>query len=219
MNPDAQRYLELKEQLQKRSPKTQILVVTKTQSESRIRSFLEALPLDLRPPLGENYADELAIKALALKELSPEWHFIGPPQMRGLKKIATFVTCVHSVTRNKEAEFLEFQKLPYFVQINISGEASKSGLSPEGLAQFLAEESQARRSFDLCWGLMGMAAPLDQVGQESVKNSFRLLSQLRDQHLRGRGLCIGMSDDFDLALEFEPQFVRLGSLIFGPRSS
>jgi uncharacterized pyridoxal phosphate-containing UPF0001 family protein len=219
MNTDVERYLGLKEQILRHSPQTKILVVTKTQGEQRIRDFLQALPAGERPPLGENYADELAMKALALEDLGPQWHFIGPPQMRGLKKIAPFVKCVHSVTRLKEVEFLESHKIPYFIQVNISGESSKSGISQDGLTQFLSEQTRKQPLSDFCWGFMAMAAPVDSVGQDSVTRSFGRLEELRDQHLPGRGLCIGMSDDFMMALKFAPRFVRLGSSIFGPRTS
>jgi uncharacterized pyridoxal phosphate-containing UPF0001 family protein len=64
---------------------------------------------------------------------------------------------------------------------------------------------------------MGMAAPRSKVGDLEVRRSFQLLSDLRDRVLPAGGLCIGMSEDFEIALEFAPVFVRLGSSIFGER--
>ena len=176
---------------------------------------------------GENYLQEALDKMAALRMLQPalhlEWHFIGPIQSNKTRPIAEHFDWVHSVEREKIAQRLSDQRPEHLspvnvcLQINISGEASKSGAT-------LAQASElahavARMPRLSLRGLMAIPEPADDFEQQRAP--FRRLHQLFDE-LRAQGLpldtlSIGMSADMAAAIAEGSTMVRVGTAIFGKR--
>lgn len=176
---------------------------------------------------GENYLQEALDKMAALKSLQPglrlEWHFIGPLQSNKTRPIAEHFDWVHSVEREKIAQRLSDQRpghlppLNICLQINISGEASKSGATLEQALDLAY--AVARMPHLKLRGLMAIPEPADDVEQQRLP--FRRLHQLFDE-LRAQGLAIdtlsmGMSADMEAAIAEGSTMVRVGTAIFGKR--
>ncbi len=173
---------------------------------------------------GENYAQEGVEKAIARPEL--EWHFIGPLQSNKTRGVAEHFTWVHSIDRLKIAKRLSAQRptglppLQVCVQVNIDGEATKSGCAPHealALCQAIAALPQLQLR-----GLM--AIPEATADQTTQRRHFAALRQLRDTinaadtGLKLDTLSMGMSDDLESAIAEGATIVRIGSAIFGPRT-
>lgn len=175
---------------------------------------------------GENRAQELKEKQAALADLAVEWHFIGHLQRNKVKDVAGKVALLHSLDRWELALDLERhlsalgRLQPVLVQVNSSGESSKSGVAPGDALDFV------RRVAGLphleVHGLMTIAR-LDP-DPEQARHCFRLLRELRDQiaaaaipGVRMEWLSMGMSGDFEIAVEEGANLIRLGTAIFGPR--
>ena len=197
----------------------QLLAVSKKQP---LNAIVEAYAAGQRL-FGENYAQEMAEKAQNLKHLAIEWHFIGPIQSNKTKLIAQNAAWVHSVDNLKIAQRLNEQvpadKAPLNVcmQVNISHEASKSGLSAnETLA--LAQQIVALPNLRLR-GLMAIPAPeVNFAQQRAVFAQLRqLLQQLNQQGFNLDTLSMGMSDDMQAAIAEGATIVRIGTAIFGTR--
>ncbi|KAI5864343.1 hypothetical protein GGS23DRAFT_604578 [Durotheca rogersii] len=211
-----------------------------------------ALARQAEPPqlhFGENYAQELAQKA----ELLPRdirWHFIGGLQSGHCKNLAKIpnLWCVSSVDTEKKAQLLDRHrgeliaasssssdpppaKLNIHVQVNTSGESSKSGCAPGAATLALCRAVEAAPSLHLL-GLMTIgdigrslaaapAASPDEGAAEPENEDFRLLRQQRDEVASALGrpleLSMGMSADFEAALAAGSDEVRVGSTIFGSR--
>ena len=176
---------------------------------------------------GENYLQEALDKMAALQTHSPglllEWHFIGPIQSNKTRAIAEHFDWVHAVDREKIAQRLSEQRpsqlppLNICLQVNISGEASKSGVAPQQLAQ-LAMRVAALPRLRLR-GLMAIPEPVEDGAQQRIP--FRKMRELQDQ-LRQQGLpldtlSMGMSGDLDAAIAEGATIVRVGTAIFGKR--
>ena len=174
---------------------------------------------------GENYAQEMAEKAQQLAELDIDWHFIGPIQSNKTRQIAEVAHWVHSVDRLKIAQRLSDQKpadksaINICLQVNISREASKSGVLPEEAAA-IAQQIAQLPGIKLR-GLMAIpAAETDIEKQRAVFAELRHLQQ--ELNTTGLGLdtlSIGMSDDMEAAIAEGSTIVRIGTAIFGSRSS
>ena len=172
---------------------------------------------------GENQEQEAARKIAALGHLPIEWHFIGPIQSNKTRPIAERFAWVHAIDREKVARRLSDQRpqslgpLMVCVQVNISGEASKSGVTPDealDLARRVAELPRLRLR-----GLMAVPAPSDDVTEQRMQ--FRKLKTLYDS-IRSAGvpldtLSMGMSDDLEAAVMEGSTLVRVGTAIFGRR--
>lgn len=200
-----------------RNPKDiQLLAVSKTFPLPDIQTLFAAG----QKAFGENYAQELQEKAQALPEA--EWHFIGPIQSNKTKIIATHASWVHSVDRVNILQRLSRQRpshlppLNICLQVNVSGETTKSGVSSDALLS-LAHAAQYPNLH--LRGLMCIAeASQDQA---RVRAQFAMLRQLFDK-LNQEGLeldtlSMGMSSDLDLAILEGSTIVRVGSAIFGAR--
>ncbi|MDR1853826.1 MAG: YggS family pyridoxal phosphate-dependent enzyme [Azoarcus sp.] len=203
-----------------RDPATvKLLAVSKTWPAASVREA----HLAGQRAFGENYVQEAAEKIAALAPLNLEWHFIGPLQANKTRLVAESFDWVHSVDRLKIAERLSNQRgenqppLQVCLQVNVSGEASKSGVAPQEAAT-LARQVAALPRLTLR-GLMCIPEP---TGDEALlRRRFALLRQLRDQ-LAAEGLALdtlsmGMSHDFDLAIAEGATIVRVGTAIFGER--
>ena len=176
---------------------------------------------------GENYVQEAVEKVAALEGLvpSPEWHLIGPIQSNKTRVVAATFDWVHSVDRLKVAERLSAQRptglapLSVCVQVNVSGEASKSGVAPAEVEAF-ARAVAALPGLRLR-GLMAIPEVVAGGGLAAQRRPFRALRTLFDQ-LRSDGLALdtlsaGMSDDLEAAIFEGATMVRIGSAIFGRR--
>jgi len=197
-----------------------LLAVSKTRDAGEIRA---CAALGQRS-FGENYLQEALGKISALADLPIEWHFIGPIQSNKCRDIAAHFDWVHSVDRLKIARLLSDQRpeglppLNVCIQVNVSGEASKSGCTLEELP-FLAEAVAALQRLRLR-GLMAIPAPAHSFEEQS-----RPLRRLREafgslQHLGYAldTLSMGMSDDLEAAIAEGSTMVRIGTALFGPRS-
>jgi PLP dependent protein len=152
-----------------------------------------------------------------------EWHFIGPIQSNKTRQIAEQFHWVHAIDRLKIAERLSISRPPnrppleICIQVNVSGEESKSGIRPD---EVLALAKLASRLPGLrLRGLMAIPEPTPDIGLQ--RSRFRLLRQLRDE-IVGRGvaldtLSMGMSDDLEAAIAEGATLVRVGRAIFGER--
>lgn len=191
-----------------------LVAVTKFQSPDRI----EALAAAGAAHFAESRVQEARSKVPGLKSLGT-WHFIGHLQTNKARQAVELMDLVQSVDSLKLAQVLDKaaaelgKRLPIFAQVNISAEAQKHGFSlaeaPDALAQL------KRLSHLDLRGLMGMAA-LDGEA-EAARPAFRALRQLRDQLQPGLGplaLSMGMSHDFEVAVEEGADFVRVGSALF-----
>ncbi len=175
---------------------------------------------------GENYVQEALVKMRALGDLRPaiEWHLIGPLQSNKTREVATAFGWVHSVDRLKLAERLSAQRPPGLpplqlcLQVNISGQASKSGVAPAELPA-LAHTVAALPRLRLR-GLMAIPEPaVDPAAQRLPHRALReLLDALRAEGLALDTLSMGMSDDLEAAIAEGATIVRVGSAIFGQRA-
>ncbi len=205
-----------------------LLAVSKTFPAAAV---VEAAQVGQRS-FGENYLQEALDKMLAVRTLLPEnileWHFIGPIQSNKTRQIAENFSWVHSVDREKIAQRLSEQRpaalppLNICLQVNISREASKSGVSPDetvALAKRIVNFKGLRLR-----GLMAVpAASDDPVEQRNAFRQLRELQQQIQQQIEEQGitldtLSMGMSADMTAAISEGSTIVRIGSAIFGKRN-
>jgi pyridoxal phosphate enzyme (YggS family) len=174
---------------------------------------------------GENYVQEGVTKIAELADLRAdiEWHMIGPVQSNKTRVVAEQFDWVHTIDRLKVAERLSAQRpaglppLQVCVQVNTSGEASKSGVAPaEALA--LARAVAALPGLQLR-GVMALPAPsADPVVQRAELAAVRaVFDELRAAGLPLDTLSMGMSQDLETAIELGSTLVRVGTALFGQR--
>ena len=200
-----------------------LLSVTKTFGPQAVREAFEAG----ERRFGENYVQEGVDKIAALADLRSrvEWHLIGPLQSNKTRIVAEQFDWVHTVDRLKIAQRLAEQRpahlapLQLCLQVNISGEASKSGLAPGEVAE-VARQVVALPQVRLR-GLMAIPEPAGDVeAQRAPHRALRqLLAQLNAEGLSLDTLSMGMSADMDAAIAEGATMVRVGSAIFGGRSN
>ncbi len=204
-----------------RSPESvQLLAVSKTRSADEIRQ-LHACG---QTAFGENYLQEALDKIATLQDLPLEWHFIGPIQSNKTRAIAEQFDWVHSVDRLKIARRLSEQRpaerppLNVCLQINISGEASKSGCHPDELPE-LARAVAALPNLQLR-GLMAIPeAETDPARQRATFARVReQLTALQTELPQLDTLSMGMSGDLEAAIAEGSTLVRIGTALFGPRA-
>ena len=202
----------------------QLLAVSKTKP---IDAILEAA-LGGQVAFGENYVQEGVDKVKHFSEqhsnLNLEWHFIGPIQSNKTRPIAESFQWVHSVERDKIAQRLSDQRpselppLQVLIQVNTSGEESKSGASEETVFA-LAELISSLPNLTLR-GLMSIPANVSDY--QSQLNAFSQLAELKDKlaakYPNIDTLSMGMSGDMDAAVEAGSTMVRIGTAIFGARN-
>lgn len=196
-----------------------LLAVSKTWPAAAVR---EAAAAGQRA-FGENYVQEGVAKAEELAALGLEWHFIGPLQSNKTRAVAQHFQWVHSIDRLKIAERLSAQRdvhlppLQVCLQVNVSGEDSKSGVAPAQLPA-LAHAVAALPRLRLR-GLMCIPEPTDDLALQHRR--FAELRRLRDQLVAGGlaldTLSMGMSHDLDAAVAEGATIVRVGTAIFGTR--
>lgn len=206
-----------------------LIAVTKTFSQEVVQAAVAAGLMDF----GENRVQELITKS----EVVPgevlggviRWHLIGPLQRNKAKDAARCADSFHALdslrlaeTLNRRAELLD-RIVPCMVQVNVSGEATKSGLAPDNLPELL--DGLGSFSNLSITGLMTLAAPAHSAAELEtlVRPQFRRLRELAVAHDAGhpasqfRHLSMGMSGDFEVAIEEGATHIRLGSVLFGAR--
>ncbi|MQT59284.1 YggS family pyridoxal phosphate-dependent enzyme [Pseudomonas sp. FSL R10-0399] len=193
-----------------------LLAVSKTKPAAALR---EAYAAGIRD-FGENYLQEARAKQVELTDLPLSWHFIGPIQSNKTREIAEHFAWVHSVDRLKIAQRLSEQRpadlppLNICIQINVSGEASKSGCTPEDLPA-LAAAIQALPRLTLR-GLMAIPEPTEvRAEQNAAFAKVRSLQQSLNMGLDT--LSMGMSHDLESAIAQGATWVRIGTALFGAR--
>lgn len=197
-----------------------LLAVSKTFPAQAVREAYQAG----QRAFGENYVQEALDKIGALHDLPLEWHFIGPVQSNKTRVIAENFSWVHGVDRLKIAERLSAQRpahlppLNICLQVNVSGEGSKSGVAP-GEVEALAVQAAQLPNLKLR-GLMAIPAPAaDPAAQRLPFAQMRaLLQQLNSRGLQLDTLSMGMSHDYPAAIAEGATIVRIGTAIFGART-
>jgi PLP dependent protein len=197
-----------------------LLAVSKTKPAEALR---EAYAAGIRD-FGENYLQEALGKQLELADLPLSWHFIGPIQSNKTRAIAENFAWVHSVDRLKIAQRLSEQRpaelppLNICIQVNVSGEASKSGCTPADLPA-LASAISALPRLNLR-GLMAIPEPTDdRVAQDAAFAVVRDLNKSLQASLNLPldTLSMGMSHDLESAIAMGATWVRIGTALFGAR--
>jgi len=201
-----------------------LLAVSKTQPADAVRAAHAAGQRDF----GENYVQEGLAKIDALADLRAGlvWHLIGPLQSNKTRDVAAHFDWVHAVDRLKIAQRLAEQRPPGLpplqlcLQVNVSGEASKSGVAPAELPALARAVAALPPDRVRLRGLMAIPAPA--AGFDAQRAPHRRLRELLEA-LRADGLALdtlsmGMSDDLEAAVAEGATVVRVGSAIFGARS-
>lgn len=198
----------------------QLLAVSKTRPVEDIIAAVAVQQLHF----GENYLQDALPKIANTPNKNLKWHFIGPIQSNKTQSIAQHFDWVHSVDRLKVARRLSEQRhneqvpLNICIQVNSSGECSKSGVSIEESLD-LAKEIQLLPNITLR-GLMSIPASNEDFEQQ--RQSFRLLRELKEE-LNSKGmnldtLSMGMSNDMEAAIAEGSTIIRIGTAIFGARN-
>jgi len=196
-----------------------LLTVTKTQSPDAVAGALAA-GLTL---FGENRVQEARVK-IPLCAAAATWHLIGHLQSNKVKEAVQLFALLQAVDSLRLLEMADRaaaeagRTLPVYLEVNVSGERSKNGLAPEGVPNVLAAANRLTH-VDI-QGLMTIPPVARDV--EEARPFFRRLRELRDAWRRASGLALpelsmGMSHDFEIAVEEGATLVRVGSALFGPR--
>ncbi|KRP42254.1 hypothetical protein SAMN04490190_4395 [Pseudomonas libanensis] len=212
----SQRIRAAAEAAQRDASSIHLLAVSKTKPAQAVREAYAAGMHDF----GENYLQEALGKQAELTDLPLSWHFIGPIQSNKTRAIAENFAWVHSVDRLKIAQRLSEQRpadlppLNICIQVNVSGEASKSGCTPADLPA-LANAISALPSLKLR-GLMAIPEPTeDRAAQDAAFASVRDLQASLGLALDT--LSMGMSHDLESAIAQGATWVRIGTALFGAR--
>lgn len=197
-----------------------LLAVSKTKPVSAIEEAIQAG----QKAFGENYVQEGVEKiAYFNQQADLEWHFIGPLQSNKTKLVAAYFDWIQTVDRLKIAQRLSEQRpadkapLNVLIQINISDEASKSGIAPEDMLP-LAKEIALLPNLKLR-GLMAIPKPEHEPAQQKIALSKmqQLFNRLQTEFEGIDTLSMGMSDDMAAAIECGSTMVRIGTAVFGAR--
>jgi PLP dependent protein len=204
----------------RRRAEVRLLAVSKTWPAAAVREAANSG----QQAFGENYLQEAVAKMAALNDLALEWHFIGPLQSNKTRQIAESFSWVHGVDRLKLAERLSAQRptglppLQVCVQVNVSGETSKSGVALRE-APALCRAVTTLPGLKLR-GLMAIPEPTEDMmllrGRFAVVRS--LLGELNAAGLGLDTLSMGMSHDLEAAILEGATIVRVGTAIFGERA-
>jgi pyridoxal phosphate enzyme (YggS family) len=211
----------ISEALQGDSREVVLVAVSKTHPPEMVREAFAAGQRDF----GENYVQEAVAKIAALADLPATWHFIGTLQGNKARDVAERFDWVHAVDRARIAELLSRHRpagrrpLNVCVEVNISEEATKSGVKPGealALARLVATLPGLRFR-----GLMGMASPSGDEAKARAEFSVlrRELEAIRAAGIPGDTLSMGMSQDWRAALAEGATMLRVGTAIFGEREA
>jgi PLP dependent protein len=202
-----------------------LIAVSKTQPPDKIREAYDAG----QRQFGENKAQEMTAKQAVLPA-DIRWHMIGHLQTNKVKYIAPYVSLIHSVDSFRLLEEINKQGkknhrvIPCLLQVHIAKEETKFGFSFEEVTELLTNPAlQELQHIEIC-GLMGMATLTD--AEPVIRNEFRSLKEFFDllksqklpSHVRMEELSIGMTSDYQIALQEGSTMVRIGTAIFGARN-
>jgi len=199
--------------------KINIVGVSKKKS---LEDILSLYKLGLRD-FGENYAQELNEKSLALNSEKIRWHFMGPIQSNKIGLIVKNSYLVHSVDREKVVRKMDLEskkidkRQKILVQVNISGEVSKSGISPSDVEEFVNFVDNFA-NLELA-GLMFMP----NINQDKalhikeINDSVELFNNLRTKKKNIKILSLGTSSDYKECIKEGSNLIRVGEILFGPR--
>lgn len=207
----------------RRPSEVRLLLATKTQSPDRIITALRA-GFTL---IGENRVQEVVGKAAELASIPHETHFIGHLQANKINQLLDHISCLETLDSAELAQKLDQRldardrSLDVLVQVNVSGEQSKSGVPPEATLDLLAAVAACPRL--TVRGYMTIGLNSEDLG--AVRAGYRLLAELRDSAIAdgvpgaaaATELSMGMSGDFAAAIAEGATIVRLGSAVFGQR--
>lgn len=219
MSHIADRFAEIEANVKQAAGDRQVMIVavTKTVPADRIR---EAFKAGLRV-FGENRIQEALPKIMELQQLSVEWHFIGHLQTNKARDAARHFHTIQSVDSERlllQLESKAEKEIDVLLEVNLGGEESKSGTTADALPALLFA-SRPLRKVRVC-GLMTVPPFLDNP--EHVRPYFRRLRELRDQHRAEypllAELSMGMSHDYEVAVEEGATIVRIGTALFGGRT-
>ena len=209
---DYKKYSEIEEKINNLNKKTKIIAISKNHPLEAVK---EAISCGLEV-FGENRVQEAYLKFESLKKNNKKikLHLTGPLQTNKVKAALEIFDVFHTVDREKLLK--EMSKFPdkihsksYFIQINTGKEATKSGIYPEETKNFL--RLCKLHGLTKISGLMCIP-PVN----EDPKKHFKLIVELSKDHGLGHP-SIGMSSDYEEALLFDPQYIRLGTILFGKR--
>jgi PLP dependent protein len=193
-----------------------LVAVSKTHPTAVLREAMDAGVT----VFGENKVQEAESKILEIGRDAAEWHLIGHLQSNKARKAVQLFDVIHSVDSVELAVRLERiceeegrSKLPVFVQVDLAGEETKSGIPENELPELAAYLKTCQRlRFD---GLMILPPFFDEA--EATRSYFKRLRAIRDELIPGGELSMGMSHDFEVAIEEGATIVRVGTAIFGER--
>jgi pyridoxal phosphate enzyme (YggS family) len=198
-----------------------LVAVSKTFDADHVRSAADAGQIDF----GENKVQEALDKMAATADLPIRWHLVGHLQSNKAKKVSGFdvvqsIDSASLVRKVDEAAVLAQRRIDVLVQVDLAGEATKHGAREEGLPPIFEAGAGARAVRVV--GLMLLPPAFDDP--EGSRPYFRALREIRERLVAGgvdpamlRELSMGMSHDFEVAVEEGATLVRVGSAIFGPR--
>jgi PLP dependent protein len=197
-----------------------IVAVTKSVSEQRAAEVVNEGIINL----GENRAEGLVQKQQNMQNANVSWHYIGNIQSRKVRDIVGNTSYLHSLSRKsiaKEIQKRAVEPINCFVQVNVSGEESKSGVTPQDLESFINELADYDKIRVV--GLMTMAPNTED--EALIRSVFSEMRVLRDrlmeknmQHAPCTELSMGMSNDYSIAIEEGATFVRIGTALVGVES-
>lgn len=217
-----ERLLDVRQNINKKSSTATLIAVSKYQPVSKIKEFLSYHQTDF----GENYIQELERKSKELQGSDINWHFIGKLQSNKLKSLAAIpnlksIQTLEKLSHAKKLDELLTKQLDIFIQINTSNEDNKGGLGNHSseLDDLIAFLKQSKH-LNLI-GLMTIGSLKESTADSEVNNDFMRLvdtrNTLNQRHGLNLKLSMGMSADYIRALDYQSDFVRVGSLLFGER--
>lgn len=210
---DTKKFLEIKDIIKKNNKKSQIIAISKNHPKI---SVIEAINNGVYT-FGENRVLEAKNKFSELKELYPgiELHLTGPLQSNKVKLAVSIFDIFHTLDREKIAK--EFNKYKdeivnkkFFIQVNTGQEETKSGIYPNNLNEFIKFCKN-----DMSLNVVGLMC-IPPINEKPTLH-FRKLQLLASENKLNK-LSIGMSSDYLEALEFDPTYLRLGTILFGKRN-
>ncbi|WP_185874022.1 YggS family pyridoxal phosphate-dependent enzyme [Blattabacterium cuenoti] len=216
MNQIQHRFFSIKKNIPKHIT---IVVVTKNQTISSIEKLYEIGHRDF----GENYVQEIIKKYKKLPK-DIRWHMIGNIQSNKLKYIAPFIYLIHSIQKIKHIQILNKEAIKYnrkihcLLQIKICNEKNKSGITKKNADEILENKNYQNMTNVKILGLMGMASLSVKKDIKKIHNEFNYLNKTYNQYKKKYHhyiLSMGMSRDYDIALDYGTTTIRLGTSIFG----
>ena len=196
-----------------------LLAVSKTKPASSIRELARLGQLEF----GENYVQEALAKQRELADLALQWHLIGPLQSNKCREVSEHFDWLETLDREKLIAPLNRYRaddrppLNILIQVNIDAEASKSGCAPQAIPDLARRLAEAPRL--ALRGLMAIPEPHPDlaVRRATFRRMRELFDEVRKDFPAVDTLSLGMSDDFELAIEEGATLVRIGTALFGAR--